>query len=119
MIAHVVLFNPRADIDRAGMRSVAQALSDLFRSDDSIDRVSVGRRLTFDAGYERVFGDSTYQWAAILEFRDEDRLGAYLRSAAHAEIGRLFWEVCDSCVVSEHLMIDGRSGSLLALLGVD
>jgi hypothetical protein len=114
-----VLFNPRADIDRDGMRSFAQSLSDLFRSDDSIDRVSVGHRLVFDAGYQRLFGDATYQYAAILEFRDEDRLGAYLRSAAHAEIGRLFWELCDSCVVSEHLMIDGRSGDLLALLGAD
>jgi hypothetical protein len=114
-----VLFNPKADIDKDALRSFAQSLTHFFRSDTFIERVSVGRSLGFDAGYQRSFGEATYQYAAILEFTDVDRLGAYLKSAAHAEIGRLFWELCESTVVSEHLMTDGRSGDLLALLGTD
>jgi hypothetical protein len=114
-----VLFNPKPETSLDQLRSFAQSLSELFRSDDSIERVTVGRRLPFDPGYQRSFGDATYQYAAILEFPDEHRLGAYLRSAAHAEVGRLFWDLCESTVVSEHRMTDGRSDELVSLLGGD
>jgi hypothetical protein len=114
-----VLFTPRLDADAASVRAFAQSLNGLFRSDASIERVTVGRRIDFDAGYQRSFGDATYKFAAVLEFADEEKLGSYLTSAAHTEVGRLFWELCESTVVSEHRMTDGRSTDLITLLGAD
>ncbi len=46
-------------------------------------------------------GDKTYEFAAVLEFEDESRLVTYLTSPMHEELGRLFWQYCESAVVSE------------------
>ena len=46
-------------------------------------------------------GDTTYEFAAVLEFHGEPELLAYLNSPIHADLGRLFWEHCDATIVSE------------------
>ena len=116
MIVHLVLFNPRPDISVAQTESFAQALTDCFRSIPAITRATVGRHTAVDPGYRRDFGDKTYQFAAILEFESKQQLLDYLTHPKHEILGRLFWEVCDSTIVSEHEMIDGRSPNLESLL---
>ena len=46
-------------------------------------------------------GDKTYEYAAVLEFHGEPELVAYLNSPTHANLGRLFWENCESTIISE------------------
>ena len=116
MIAHVVLFNPRADLTAERMRAFTEAMGDCFRSLDHIKRAMVGRRVEVDPGYARSFGDKTYHFAAVLEFEDKAGLVAYLRHPKHEELGRLFWECCESTVVSEHHMIDAIGDNLARLV---
>ena len=112
MIAHVVLFNPKVDLTVERMRTFTKSMRDCFRSVTHIKRAAVGRRAEVDPGYPRTFGDKTYQFAAILEFDDEAGLIAYLRHPRHEELGRLFWECCESTIVSEHQMIDALRDDL-------
>lgn len=46
-------------------------------------------------------GDSTYNFMAMLEFDDVRGLQTYLAHPLHAEVGRMFWEICESTVIFE------------------
>ncbi len=116
MIAHLVLFNPKTDVSRADLRSFAKTISDACRQVDAIQRSRVGRRTEFDAGYPRSFGETTYQYVAILEFADGAGLKAYLQHPLHKQLGKLFWELCESTVVVEAAMADGRDEELVDFL---
>jgi len=61
-------------------------------------------------------GDKTYDFAAVLEFKDRKALLAYLRDPIHQELGRLFWESCERTVVSEVEFRDGQDPSLSEFL---
>ncbi len=119
MIAHLVLFNPRLTLGREQLRSFAKSVQDVCRSIEVIKRSRVGRRVTIDAGYSRVFGDKTYQFAAVFEFDDAAGLGAYLNHPLHHHLGRLFWETCESSVVFEMEARDGRDETLVDFLSED
>jgi hypothetical protein len=116
MIIHLVLFNPKPGLSDAQSRLFAQSVGEAFRSIDCIERVRLGPRISVDPGYVRLFGDKTYQFVAILEFPDRAALVAYLQHPRHQVLGRLFWEACESTIVSEHEMVDGRSAELEQLL---
>ena len=108
MIAHIVLFNPKPGLSNGAVESFTQALGDCWRSVPAIRRAVVGPRVAVSPGYDRSLGDKTYQFAAIVEFDDREGLISYLNHPKHHELGRLFWEVCESTIVSEHEMEDGR-----------
>ena len=116
MIAHIVLFTPRSDLPNESLLAFATQMAGCFRSIDTISRASVGRRAEIDAGYAREFGDHTYEFAAILEFRNRAGLINYLRHPLHHELGRLFWEACERTVISEVELHDGRDPSVAQLL---
>jgi hypothetical protein len=88
-----------------------------FRSIASIARVVVGRRAHVDAGYTREFGEQTYEFAAVLEFKNRAGLIDYLRHPLHHELGRMFWESCERTVISEVEMHDGLDPKIAELLG--
>jgi hypothetical protein len=64
-------------------------------------RFTLGKRVAIDPGYDRNMGDTTYDFAAVLEFGSEEGLLRYLGSRDHADLGRLFWETCESTIVLE------------------
>ena len=101
MIAHVVLFTPKRSLKGADARLFARSVIDALRGSESIERCFLGRARAIDPGYQRYMGDKTYEFAAVLEFQGERELLAYLSSPLHADLGRLFWENCDSTIVSE------------------
>lgn len=101
MIQHIVLFTPKADLSAADRRAFAEAVLSTLKASPHIQGATVGRRMEVDAGYKRNFGDITYDYAAVLEFPDRQRLVQYLNEPAHAEVGRLFWERCERSVVCE------------------
>ena len=116
MIAHIVLFSPRADRSPDDLRSFAQSVIDTCRSVPSVQRSYVGRAAHVDPGYHRSFGDKTYEFAAVLEFVSRSELVAYLTHPLHHELGRLFWENCASTVIMEAEMTDVRDPAALSQL---
>jgi hypothetical protein len=73
--------------------------------------------MNIDAGYAREFGDETYEFAAILEFKSKAALIDYLRHPLHHELGRLFWETCQRAVIAEVELHDGRDPDVVNILG--
>ena len=116
MIAHIVLFTPKADLSQDAFRAFTMQMAGCFRSIDTIERASVGKRIDVDAGYRREFGDQTYEYAAVLEFRSRAGLIEYLRHPLHHELGRMFWESCERTVISEVELHDGRDPGVADLL---
>lgn len=46
-------------------------------------------------------GEMTYPFSAVLEFETREALIGYLTHPRHAELGRMFWELCESTTVTE------------------
>ena len=101
MIAHIVLFTPKDTLDDASRRSFATEVVVALRGISSVRRAFIGKQVSVDAGYERSFGDETYQFAAVVEFDDRAGLVDYLNSPLHNVLGRMFWENCSASVICE------------------
>jgi len=109
MISHIVLFEPKASLTSASKRLFAQSVLAVCSRIESVQRLSIGRAIAVDAGYERNFGGKTYKYSAVLEFQDRDHLVTYLQDPLHAELGRLFWESCERTVICETESVDPRN----------
>ena len=116
MISHLVLFTPKRDLSADDSRLFAQSIVETFRQVGSLDRATVGRAVDIDAGYQRNFGDKTYEFAAVLEFLDREALLGYLQHQKHQALGRRFWESCESTVVVEVDGADALSVDIVELL---
>jgi hypothetical protein len=90
VIAHVVLFRPRADLDEDARAAVMHSLTRARQDIPSIRRFRIGRRVKHGLpGYEQAMPED-YAFAVLIEFDDVDGLRAYLAHPAHAEAGRHF-----------------------------
>jgi hypothetical protein len=90
VIAHIILFEPRADLTAAQRAEVAAALGRAAAAAPSVRSCRIGRRVTHGLpGYEQGMTQD-FQFAAVLEFDDVDGLREYLRHPAHAGIGAHF-----------------------------
>jgi hypothetical protein len=96
MIAHIVLFRPRAtlsDIDRAAL---IDALRIAVSGIPEIRRTRIGRRLMLHRpGYETAMAEH-YEYSAILEFDSEADLRAYLDHPAHTDLGNRLFNSADA-----------------------
>ena len=101
MIAHVVLFRPKPGLSPDQLRSFAQSIKSTVEGSEGLVRGTVGKAASIDAGYSRQLDNSTYPFAAILEFESPDDLVKYLVKPEHQALGRLFWDYCDGTVVTE------------------
>lgn len=111
-----MLFSPKGDLTQASKRSFAKSVVSACSSISSIRSARVGKRVAVDAGYERSFGDWTYEFAAILEFDTRSALVAYLRHPLHEKIGRLFWENCERTAISEVEVVDMNDPDIINAL---
>ena len=109
MIAHLVLFRPRADLSAAERQQLADAFAAALRAIPSIRRARVGRRVTHGAGYEPLMR-ANYEYAAILEFDDEDGLKAYLAHPAHQDLGQRFFMSFEEALMYDFALQDGIEG---------
>jgi hypothetical protein len=116
MIAHIVLFSPKAGLRDDQILAFGQSAHSAFSSIQSVGRASVGKRIDVNPGYARSFGDSAYEYAAIVEFADEAGLIHYLTHPLHHELGRMFWEVSERTVVLEVRLTDGKNTEALQML---
>jgi hypothetical protein len=111
MIFHIVLFEPKDTLTLAERRSFAKSVVEAGSKIPSVRRINVGRRVDVRPGYERSFGETTYEYSAVLEFDTPDALVAYLNDPLHAELGRLFWQNCARTIICETLQVDPRAES--------
>jgi len=114
MIAHVVLFRPRADLPPAARNALADAFETALREIPSIRRARVGMRLLHGRAYEALM-HVDYQYAAVLEFDDVAGLRAYLEHPAHQRLASQFFEVFEHALMYDFDLKDGTAG-LVALL---
>ena len=115
MIAHVVLFSPRADLSDADRRAMLDALVEASGDIPSIRRFRVGKRLTHGLpGYEQMMRDD-YEFAAIIEFDDVDALKTYLAHPSHHAIGRHFTSSAARALAYDYALVDASDVSHLVV----
>ena len=113
MIAHIVLFKPKADVASDQRRALAESLRLACLQAASVRRAMVGRIADLGAGYAKGFGDTTYEYVAILEFDDRAGLMAYFAHPLHEDLARRFWETCESTVIIDVDGGDPRTESIV------
>ena len=114
MIAHIVLFKPRADLSPEARDRLAASFEAALRQIPSIRRARVGRRLTHGRGYEALM-TVDYQFAAVLEFEDEAGLKAYLEHPAHQRLGAQFFDAFEQALMYDFDLAEG-TGALTEIM---
>ena len=114
MVAHVVLFRPRAGLGAEERRALVDAFSRALRDIPGIRRAAIGRRVTHGRPYESLMHER-YDFAAIIEFDDVRALTRYLEHPAHEELGRRFFDSFEAALIYDYEMTEGVEG-LAAML---
>ena len=94
MIAHIVLFEPKASVTPEAREAFLDAMKVAFAEIPTVTRSLVGETKKIGASYEAKLGDKTYSYASVVEFEDMSGLMAYLEHPLHERLGHLFWENC-------------------------
>jgi hypothetical protein len=105
VIAHLVLFKPRASLSDAERRQFLLALEHALVSIPSIARARVGRRRRLGRQYDQE-SSADFPFAALLEFRDEAGLRAYLDHPAHQSLGEQFYTASESALALDYDLIE-------------
>ena len=98
MIAHVVLFRPRADLSTQEREDLVAAFASALRSIPSIRRARVGPRVLHGRPYEALMKED-FPYAAILEFDDVQGLTAYLQHPAHEQLAARFFAILNGVLI--------------------
>lgn len=99
MIAHVVLFEPKATITESDRETFLDAMKIAFREITTVARSMVAKRQFIGAGYESKVGDQTYSYVSVVEFSDVQALNDYLEHPLHQQLGQLFWQYCERTLI--------------------
>jgi hypothetical protein len=116
VIAHIVLFRPKADLSSRDADRLVAAFEQALLGIPVIRRSHVGRRVSIGRGYEELMR-TDYPYAAVLEFDDVAGLREYLEHPAHGEIGAAVFAAAADILVYDFEMgprLDGltpRHGS--------
>jgi hypothetical protein len=113
VIAHVILFTPRADLPASTRADLLHGLAAAAAQIPSVRRFRVGRRATHGLpGYEQAM-PITYSFAAIVEFDDMGGLKDYLTHPAHLAIGEHFTASASSALAFDYEMFDAADAAQL------
>jgi hypothetical protein len=112
MIAHVVLFRPRAGLPGPERERLADAFSIAVAEIGSIRRVRVGRRITHGRGYEALM-TTDYSHMAIFEFDDVTALESYLRHPAHEALAARFFAAFEVALMYDFDLLEGKDAPRL------
>jgi hypothetical protein len=113
MIAHVVLFSPKAELSDAERGALLDALVAAAGNIPSIRRFRVGKRVKHGLpGYEQMMRDD-YEFAAIIEFDDLNGLKSYLGHSSHTVIGRHFTVSAARSMAYDYELVDASDVSRL------
>ena len=114
MIAHVVLFRPKADLDPSSRGELASAFEDAIHAIPSIRRARIGPRVMHGRPYEALMR-SNYPYAAVLEFDDLSGLEAYLEHPAHERLASRFFDAFEDALMYDFNLQEGATGLAAAL----
>ena len=98
MVSHLVLMKPRPDLSPSGRERFIAAFERALREIPDIRGVRIGRRIMHGARYETGMPD-TAEYLVMLDFDDASGLAAYLRHAAHQELGERFGDSLAAALV--------------------
>ena len=103
MIAHIVLFRPRATLTADQRQTLVNALRAAVEGIPQVKRATIGRRILLNRpGYETQMAEH-YEDSAILEFESEADLRAYLDHPSHNDLGRLLFTSADAVLAYDFL----------------
>lgn len=108
MIAHIVLFRPRADLSPADRQQLGDAMTTAILEIPSVRRARVGARVTHGRPYESLMRVD-YTHAAILEFDDLEGLQSYLRHPAHEALASRFFASFDEGLFYDFELREGEA----------
>jgi hypothetical protein len=109
VIAHVVLFRPRAGLSDRERLELIDALSAALREIPSIRRAHVGPRVIHGRPYEQLM-DVDYSFAAILEFENVAGVKAYLDHPAHERLATRFFACFERALMYDFELQEGEDG---------
>jgi hypothetical protein len=109
VIAHIVMFRPRADLTAPERHALADALTTALRTIPSIRRATIGHRVTHGRPYEQLM-DVNYEYAALLEFDDLAGLRAYLEHPAHEALAAQFFATFEKALMYDYELTEGVDG---------
>ncbi len=109
MIAHVLLFRPRAGLSADEARALGDAFERALNDIPFVRRAQVGKRITIGRDYEQLMAEN-YDYAAVIEFDDVAGLKGYLEHPSHEEVGRRFFESIEAGLVYDFEMTTGADG---------
>jgi hypothetical protein len=105
MIAHVILWQPRADLSAGERQSVLAALVSAVKGAPTVRSCRIGRRVRHgEPGYEQVMSQD-FGYVAIIEFDDIDGLRRYLRHPAHEAIGEQFTSAAAAALAYDYELV--------------
>jgi Stress responsive A/B Barrel Domain len=116
VISHIVLFRAKDGLTPQQRSSFALKIQEACRVIPNVRRALVGRCRNIDAGYSRSLGDNTYEFAAVLDFDSVDDLRSYLQHPLHRDLGRQFWQCCESTIVMDVEAVDAMMEEISGLL---
>jgi hypothetical protein len=105
MIAHVVLFTPRASLSPAERRTLVEDLERACQAIPAIRRARIGRRRALGHAYDTV-GPARFEFVAVLEFDSEADLGSYLQHPAHVALGRWFYQGAEVALAADFEIVE-------------
>lgn len=104
MIAHVVLFRPKAGLPDADRTRIVNALHDAHARIPQIRRFRVGTRVLAGKAYDALARDFPY--FVMLEFETRDDLEAYLAHPAHDALSHSFHQASDAAEAYDYEIAD-------------
>jgi hypothetical protein len=106
VIAHVILFRPRADLSADARQGILEGLTAAATAIPSIRGLRVGRRVRHGRpGYEQAMRED-FEYAVILEFDDLEGLTGYLSHPQHAALGEHFTQASAAALAYDFEMVD-------------
>jgi hypothetical protein len=112
MVSHIVLFRPKPDLRPDARERLVAAFAAALRDIPHLLHARVGARVTHGRPYEQMMSVD-YEYAAVLEFADVERLKAYLQHPVHDALGAAFFECCEDVLIYDYEMREGASTLLL------
>lgn len=114
MIAHVVLFTPRASLSSEERQGLVGDLEGALRAIPEIRRARIGRRQVLGYAYDAV-GPVHFEFLVLLEFDSRADLDTYLQHPAHVALGRWFHLGAEAALAEDFELTD--AAGLRGLVG--
>jgi hypothetical protein len=109
VIAHIVLFRPRAALSASERDALLDALQHVITDIAAIKRSFIGKRILLDRpGYEKQMAEH-FEYSAILEFDSEADLRGYLDHPSHGELGRRLFSAAEAVLAYDFISADPKT----------